>query len=109
MSLKGLLNKKVDIIRISRTADNVGSQVESENVLHSNLPCRINWVRGSERIILGKTTYYRDAKLYCSYQAGITVQDRVLFNGVYYDIVNVSDVDSLGKYLIIEIKLMERQ
>lgn len=108
MSFEQLLNSKVNIIRITETTDSVGSRTESKTVLHLNLPCRINWVRGSARVMFNKTSYYRDAKIYCRC-VSFTVHDQVLFNGIYYEIVNISNVDSLNKYLIVEIKLMERQ
>jgi len=99
-------NSRINILRINEASDGVGGQTETESIVYHNLPCRINWKRGSERIMFDKTTHYRDAKLYCRV-IDVTVKDRVKFNDKIYDIVSVSDVDNLGKYLILEIKLVE--
>lgn len=103
--IANLFNTKVDIIRFTKASDGMGGGVEAEGVLHSNLPCRINWVRGSEKIFTSKDTWFRDAKLYCGI-IDITTKDRVLYSGDYYEIVNVSNVDNANKYLIVEIKLV---
>ncbi len=99
-------NSKVNILHVDAVKDSMGSYNEVESVLYENLPCRINWSRGSERIQFDKTTYYRDAKLYCRVIA-VTVEERVSYNGTTYEIVNVSDVDNVGKYMILEIKLIQ--
>ena len=108
MSLSQLYNVKVNIIRITRATDGLGGRTESETTLHTDLPCRINWVNGNERIMFNKTTYYRDAKLYCRV-TDITVADRVVYEGIYYDIVNVSNVDNMNRFLTIEMKRREPQ
>lgn len=104
MSLRKLFNKKVNILRVTKPAGALGGFTEVENVLHLNLPCRINWKRGSEKIFTGKGTYFRDAKLYCQV-VDITVEDLVVYNGTEYGIVDVSNVDELGKYLVLDLKL----
>lgn len=104
MSLKGLFNKRVNILRVNKTAGALGGWTEVETVLHLNLPCRINWKRGQEKIFNSKGTYFRDAKLYCKF-VDINVKDIVLYNDTKYEIVDVSNVDELGKYLVLDLKL----
>ena len=104
MSLTGLFNKRVNILRVTKTAGALGGWTEVKTVLHLNLPCRINWKRGQEKIFNSKGTYFRDAKLYC-FVVDVTVKDIVLYNGTEYEIVDVNDVDELGKYLVLDLKL----
>jgi len=99
-------NSKVDILRIAKARDNMGGYAEAESVLYAGLPCRINWTRGSERIMFDKETYYRDAKLYCRI-IDADVKDRVRYNGATYEIVNISNVDNLNRYLTLELRLIQ--
>ena len=96
-------NAKVNVIRFSKVSDGLGGWQEAETVLHQNLPCRINWVRGSERIQFDREAYYQDAKMYCRV-VDITTRDRVDYAGVTFEIVNVSNVDEMGRYLIIDLR-----
>lgn len=104
--MQHLFNSKVNIIRLTKVSDGLGGWDEVENILHSNLSCRINWSSGSERIQFDKTTYYRDAKLYCRV-VDVTTKDRVRYDSKDYEIVNVSNPDNINKYLILEIKLID--
>jgi len=99
-------NSKVDILRVTKASDNMGGYAEAESVLYADLPCRINWTRGSEKIMFDKETYYRDAKLYCR-AIDVDVKDRVRYNGATYEIVNVSNVDNLNRYLTLELRLIQ--
>ena len=105
MSLQSLLNVKVNILRITSTPGAMG-QTEVANVLHHNLPCRINWKSGTQKIFFDKDTYFRDAKLYCRV-VDITIKDRVQYGSRVYQIVDVSNVDEVGKFLVLNIKLVE--
>lgn len=99
------LNTKVDILRIAHTTSAMG-QAEVSNVLHNNLPCRINQKRGSEKIFFGKNTYFRDAKLFCRV-VDITVKDRVQHNNTIYEVVDVNNVDGSNRYLVLDLKLVK--
>lgn len=96
---------KVNIIRIAKVAGAMG-QAKVSNVLYSNLPCRINWKRGQEKIFFAKNTYFRDAKLYCRI-IDVTVQDQVQYNNKTYEIVDVSNVDNSDRYLVLDLRLIE--
>jgi len=98
-------NKKVDILRIGKTPGAMGS-AEVANVLHNNLPCRINWKRGREKIFFGKNTYFRDAKLFCRV-VDITNKDRVRYNGKVYQIADSVNVDEANRLLTLDLKLIE--
>lgn len=104
--MKHLFNSKVDIVRISKAKDSMGGYSEAEGVIHANVPCRINWSRGSERIQFDKNTYYRDAKLFCGI-IDVTIKDRIKYDGVSYEIVDVSNVDNTNRYLTLDIRLIQ--
>lgn len=101
-----LFNSKVDVERESRISDDMGGWVSAWAVIHKDLPCRINWSRGSERIMFSKDTWFRDAKIYCAV-VDIQTKDRILYDSKAYEIANVSNPDNVNKYLIVEMKLVE--
>jgi head-tail adaptor len=103
-------NVTVNILRVTKSATGaagaLGSWTESSSTLHENLPCRINWKRGSEKIFLDKNTYFRDVKLYCRV-VDVTVEDRVQYGSTIYQIVDVSNVDEAGRLLVLDLKLVQ--
>ena len=100
------LNVKVNVIRVAKTSEALGGWTEVETTLHENLPCRINWKRGSEKIYTDKNTYFRDARLFCKV-VDIDVKDRIQYNSKTYEIVDVSNVDEKGSYMTLDLKLVE--
>jgi len=99
------LNKKVNILRITTSPGAMGVS-EVANVLHNNLPCRINWKRGTQKIFFAKDTYFRDAKLYCRV-VDITVKDRVQYGSRIYQIVDVANADETNRFMVLDLKLVE--
>lgn len=101
-----LFNKKIDFKRKTEGAsDGMGGYVEVESTLHAGVPCRINWTKGSERILqFDKRTYYRDGKLYCRVKSDVTTKDTVVYGGAEYEIVDVRNVDEADCYMIVDIK-----
>ncbi len=96
---------KVNILRIASTTNAMG-QAEVANVLHNNLPCRINWKRGSEKIFFAKNSYFRDGKLYCRV-VDVTTKDRVQYNSKIYEIVDVNNVDESNRFLVLDIRIIQ--
>lgn len=99
------LKSKVNILRITNTTSAMG-QTEVPNVLYRNLPCRINWKRGSEKIFFGKETYFRDAKLFCRV-VDIITKDRIQYGNKTYQIVDVANADESNRFLALDLKLIE--
>ena len=100
------LNIKVNVIRVTKTSEALGGWTEDETTLHENLPCRINWKRGSEKIYTDKNTYFRDARLFCKV-VDIDVKDRIQYNSKTYEIVDVSNVDESNIYMVLDLKLIQ--
>jgi len=99
-------NSKVNILRIAKASNGMGGWTEAENVSHNNLPCRIVWKKGSEKIQFSKDTHYRDAKLFCRI-VDVTTRDRVVYESKKYEIVDVSNPDNKNKRLVLDLKLIE--
>lgn len=104
--MRHLFNSKCDVVQPIRVPDGLGGWQEGENIAYKNLPCRINWTSGKEKAILSKTTYFRDAKLYCR-PIVVENKDKIKFNGKTYKIVSIENVDSMNKYMILDIGLIE--
>jgi len=99
-------NAKVNVLRIQKTSNSMGGWTEVENVLHNNLPCRIVWTKGFEKIQFAKDTHYSDAKLFCKI-IDVTVVDRVVYNSKKYEILDVSNPDNKSRGLTLILKLIE--
>lgn len=104
--MRHLFNKKMNVERVIKTEDGLGSYTETWQPVFIDVPCRINWVRGNEKIFFSKNSYFRDAKIFCGI-IDIGVKDRVVIDGQSFDIVNVSNVDNVNKYLTLEVKKIE--
>jgi len=98
-------NAKVDILRVVKTSDGAGGWTEVENVLHNDLPCRIVWSKGFEKVQFTKDTHYCDAKLFCRV-IDVTTNDRATYDSKTYEIVDVSNPDNKDKRLVISLKLI---
>ena len=99
-------NAKVDILRITKTFNSMGGWTEVETVLHDDMPCRIVWTKGIEKIQFMKNTHYSDAKLFCRI-VDITVLDRVTYDGKKYEIIDVANPDNKNTRLVLNLKLIE--
>lgn len=96
---------KINILRVSRASDGMGGWTKVSAMLHENIPCRINWKKGTEKIFFDKNSHFRDAVVYCN-GLDVTNQDIVEYNGTKYEIVNVANPDEVNRYLVIEIRLV---
>lgn len=99
-------NSTVDVIRVTKVSDGLGGWTDTEVIVHNDLACRINWSKGAEKIIFDKTTYYRDAKVYCKV-FDILVTDKIVYDSKSYEVVSVSNPDNLNWYCVLDVKLIE--
>lgn len=97
-----IYNCLVNVIRVTKT--NVGGIAgESENTIHTNIPCTIKWKSGGEKILFNKETHYLDAVLRCR-KVDITTNDKIVYNSKTYEIVDLYDDNNLGKLLVIALR-----
>lgn len=73
---------------------------------HTNVPCRIKWSQGQEKVMFGKDNWFRDAKVYCPV-LDITVEDRLVYNAQEYDIVDVANPGEADRFMVLQIKRHE--
>ena len=110
--MKHLLNSRITIQEETITKDDYASDTSTWADVSGlvDIPCRINWTHGmarGERIVDGKTFWIRDAKVYCAYYSEITTSMRFVYDDVNYDIVDLGNVDEIGKYMVLNIKRSE--
>lgn len=103
-----IYNCLVDVIRVTKTTTGTGNP-ESLATLVSNMPCRIRWTSGRERMLHDKTTHFLDGVLHCRKPAGITItnKERILYKTQYYEITDVQDFRNLGRLLTISLRKIE--
>lgn len=98
----------VNVVRVVRTNTAAGISEVPSNVV-TNMPCRIRWHTGKERLQFDKQTYYRDATLHCRIPAGVTITntDKIDYKGETFEIVDVRDFRNLGRLLAIELRKID--
>lgn len=96
-------NTKCDVYKY---VDSLQSDLSTEQIWQikiRDMPCRIKWNSGSERIMFDRREYYRDAKLYCRIQ-DIDTKDGIKHNDRKYEIVSKINPDNQNWFLILELK-----
>jgi head-tail adaptor len=73
---------------------------------YTDVPCRIAWSQGQEKIMVGKDSWFRDAKVYCAVR-DITTQDKLIYKDQEYDIVDVANPGEAGRFMVLSIKRHE--
>lgn len=68
----------------------------------TDVPCRVTFSQGQEKLMFAKDTWVRDAKVHCAV-LDITVEDRLVYDGIEYDIVDVKP-DGTNRFLVLNIK-----
>ncbi len=107
MSFSGLLNKKINIEKVIRTAVGDGSYTESWSIRYANVPCRINSVRMDELQEYDKQTVFADYIIFIEYKNNITEKDRIIFGSRTFEIKAVRNYDEMQLYYkiyVLEIK-----
>ena len=94
---------KINVLRISRQSDGQGGWTKLSAILHENVPCRINWKKGIEKIFFDKNSYFRDAVIYCRV-IDVTNEDMIEYNGTKYEIVDVANPDEVNRYMVITMR-----
>ncbi|MBA7556846.1 hypothetical protein ES705_49569 [subsurface metagenome] len=111
--MRHLYNSKMTIQEVTRTSDGKGGWTEEWTDVSglASIPCRINWLTGTlsrgEKVIDNKITWVRDAKIYLNYYSTITTEMRAVYDNKNYDIVDLSNPDEVGKYMVLMIKRSE--
>lgn len=89
--MKALFNQKITVKSITLVDDDAMGHTETEVVVVENLPCKIDWKRGQQRLYMDKETYIRDAVIYTAYRTDITSECIVYIGDDKFEIVDVVD------------------
>ena len=53
--ISDLYNSKINVVRTTVAADSVGGSADdTPTTIHTNLPCRINWMKAKEKVMFSK-------------------------------------------------------
>jgi len=101
MMLAHLYDEKIDVTRNAGTTNSDGFTPGSWTDHLTNVPCKIEWSKGTEQVIKDRITSSRDAKIFTAIR-DITENDRIEFESVLYDIVSVRKPGN--RFMIIDVK-----
>jgi head-tail adaptor len=95
----------------STGVDSYGTYSKTWSTYIASLPCYIRWLSGHERLYLDKSTYVRDAIVYCDYgstNAAINPGNyRLEYDSKTYNIVDVKNTGEQNQHIAISIKREE--
>ena len=101
-------NSIVDIKQVTREDDDAGNWNEVWNTLIGNLPCCIQPRRGFEIVSHNKLQSEVTHVMYCLLQSVAIKPSNRLFRGnEVYDILDIRNVDYLGRFLTIDLREVE--
>lgn len=100
-----IYNVTVGVERVTTVTTSTGKQ-ELLVSLATNWPGAIKWKSGKEKVMFDKDTYFQDAVLTIRVIPGVTVitKDRIVFDDNTYEIVDIVDINNLGRRLSIAIR-----
>lgn len=102
MSIETYYESGIVIQRKTSVSNGLGGMVDSWST-HLTIDGRIRPLSGNEKISADKNTLYVTHRLYCSI-LDITEKDRVLFNGVKYEVKFVANPMNFGRYLMVDLE-----
>jgi len=93
-------NLTCNVVRMTKNNTALGV-TEVPVIVGTAMPCSIKWLSIKESLKFNKETSVLDAILNCRVPAGVTITniDKVVYNGEYYEITSVEDVNNLGVLL----------
>ena len=94
-----------NVIRDDKVNSSEGQSVTPVAIV-TNMPGHIKWLSGREQVLFNKQTHILDGILHCRVPVGVTIvnTNRILYNGDYYNIVDIRDFRNLGVLLEIALR-----
>jgi len=110
--MQNLYNSKIDFQESTETKDDYGTVTTTwDNVEGlADIACRFNWLHGMSRgesVVNNRVVWIRDCKVYCNYYSNINSKMRVVYNNENYNIIDFSNVDEIGKFMVLTLKREE--
>ena len=94
MIAAGSLDRRISIQQCNITRDAMGAAKESFTTQYANVPAMFKALTGREKykVESAREIGYFQARFTIRYIAGLTKKHRILFEGEYYDILNISEM-----------------
>lgn len=89
-----LLPDLCSILSVSRTTDGEGGWVDTWTATSVNVPCRVDYVYGTETLAGGAVQQYKRAKLSLAHDAVLETSNRILVDGRTYAVTSVNNGQS---------------
>ena len=100
----GRLDRKIVIEQQTFSNNSIGEYVSSWSVFHTAF-ASVAKVSGSERVEADQITATNKVRFKVRFFDGINEAMRVLYNGAYYDIIEIQELDREGLFLTATKKL----
>ena len=94
----GRLDRKIVIENQTFSTNSIGEYTSSWSVFHTTF-ASIKKVSGSEKIEADQITATNKVRFKIRFFDGITEAMRVVYNGAYYDIIEIQELDREGLFL----------
>lgn len=96
-------NQTISIKSITETADDGGSIVESETTVLSSVPCLIDPVSSTQRIMAERNGYFVSHRVFMKYNSSVTENMIVTWNSSDYRITYVRNPNNENRTLELDI------
>ena len=109
MSIDALCNTTATVYLTTKASDAYGGWTGTSTARYSSMPCRIQAISGSERLMYGATRVDASHRMYCpaAYSA-IDPEDEVVdAAGVRYRVRFVRDPDQMGHHMEVWMESVE--
>ena len=87
----GKLDRRIRVQRATATTDALGTEVQAWADL-SEVPASVEWVRDSERFRAAEVSAGVEVRFVVRWGLGVTVEDRVLYDGRVWEISAVKEI-----------------
>lgn len=98
----GEMRDRVTISRVTTVADAGGGQAETWATLYANIPAKVQPVRGHEQETQGRVQTVRTILVTVQYGYDITILDKLVWDGVDWNITHAENRDGSRRRLTLE-------
>lgn len=107
MSFSSLLDKNMNVLRLTSTSDAYGGQSVSRSTVGTALPCRINVLTFDQQAFLERQGIIATHKFFAGTEVPIVVTDELVVDSTIYPVVSVRDWDEEGHHYTILTRRLE--
>ena len=103
MAITDFYKNKANVERQTRIENSVGTWEEVWTVVHNDVACCIQPRKGYEFVAHDKVQSDTTHVMYCDVME-IRPSDRIVAEGITFDVLDGRDIDFLGRFLTIDLK-----